>query len=110
MSDMLNDIGHCALEARPACAAIRTLLHPKDKDLGGVKVRRLLPNEPLKSLGPFVFFDHLGPARFPPGQGIDVDRTLISAWRLSLTCSQVKSSTATVSAMSSQSGLVRLTG
>jgi len=72
MSDLLNDVGHCIEEACLPCRAIRTILHPKDKDLGGFSVRRLLPAESLKSVGPFVFFDHLGPAQFQPGTGIDV--------------------------------------
>jgi redox-sensitive bicupin YhaK (pirin superfamily) len=39
------------------------LLQPHDKDLGGgFKVRRLLPAALRRSVGPFVFFDHFGPA------------------------------------------------
>ncbi|HEU4622511.1 MAG TPA: pirin family protein [Burkholderiaceae bacterium] len=52
------------------------LLAPHVKDLGGFTVRRLLPGPPLadqpRFVGPFVFFDHMGPATFEPGQGIDV--------------------------------------
>jgi redox-sensitive bicupin YhaK (pirin superfamily) len=72
MSDLLNDIGHCEPEEGSPCSAIKTILHPQDKDLGSFTVRRLLPAETVKSVGPFVFFDHLGPARFLPGEGIDV--------------------------------------
>jgi len=49
-----------------------TLLKPHTKDLGGFTVRRLLPGFPHKLVGPFIFFDHMGPADFAPGQGIDV--------------------------------------
>jgi redox-sensitive bicupin YhaK (pirin superfamily) len=43
------------------------------KDLGdGFRVRRLLPDIALRSVGPFVFFDHMGPVDFTPGQGLDV--------------------------------------
>ena len=42
------------------------------KDLGGFSVRRLLPHPARRMVGPFVFFDHIGPADFPPGQGIEV--------------------------------------
>ncbi|MFN8945128.1 MAG: pirin family protein [Pseudobdellovibrionaceae bacterium] len=42
------------------------------KDLGGFHVARLLPQIHLHSAGPFVFLDHLGPAVFPPGKGMDV--------------------------------------
>jgi len=49
-----------------------TLLKPHTKDLGGFEVRRLLPAHPQKMVGPFIFFDHMGPARLPPGAGVDV--------------------------------------
>ncbi|MCE2946925.1 MAG: pirin family protein [Betaproteobacteria bacterium] len=48
------------------------LLQPHVKDLGGFSVRRLLPAQALRTIGPFVFFDHIGPAVFAPGDGIDV--------------------------------------
>jgi len=44
----------------------------QSRDLGGFSVRRLLPNPRRRSLGPFLFLDHLGPASFAPGEGIDV--------------------------------------
>ena len=47
-------------------------LKPHTKDLGGFEVRRLLPGSPHRMVGPFIFFDHMGPAAFAPGQGIDV--------------------------------------
>lgn len=49
-----------------------TALKPHLKDLGGFMVRRLLPAYPHKMVGPFIFFDHIGPAQFNPGQGLDV--------------------------------------
>ena len=42
------------------------------KDLGGFTVGRLLPQLHLKHAGPFVFLDHMGPATFAPGKGMDV--------------------------------------
>jgi redox-sensitive bicupin YhaK (pirin superfamily) len=48
------------------------LLNPEVKDLGGFVARRSLPYPGRQTVGPFIFFDHLGPATFPPGQGIDV--------------------------------------
>ncbi len=49
------------------------LLQPHDKDLGGgFKVRRLLPAAKRRSVGPFVFFDHFGPAAEKPGAEHDV--------------------------------------
>lgn len=49
-----------------------SILRPHVKDLGGFTVKRLLPGHPHKMVGPFIFFDHIGPARFDPGQGLDV--------------------------------------
>jgi redox-sensitive bicupin YhaK (pirin superfamily) len=53
-------------------ANIATVLKPHTKDLGDFEVRRLLPGFPDKMVGPFIFFDHMGPADFAPGKGIDV--------------------------------------
>jgi redox-sensitive bicupin YhaK (pirin superfamily) len=50
-------------------------LSPHHRDLGeGFMVRRLLPDLALRTVGPFVFFDHLGPVDFAPGHGLDVRR------------------------------------
>lgn len=44
------------------------LIKPHEKDLGeGFTVRRLLPSHPHKMVGPFIFFDHMGPAELEPG-------------------------------------------
>jgi len=45
---------------------------PKPKDLGGFSVRRILPSAQRQMVGPFIFLDHLGPATFAPGEGINV--------------------------------------
>ena len=42
------------------------------RDLGGFVVRRVLPSQERQMVGPFIFFDHLGPTKFAPGSGIDV--------------------------------------
>jgi redox-sensitive bicupin YhaK (pirin superfamily) len=47
-------------------------LHPTTHDLGGFKVHRTLPHRERTTIGPFIFFDQMGPARLPPGGGIDV--------------------------------------
>ena len=52
--------------------SIAHLLSPHEKDLGGFVARRSLPYPGRQMVGPFIFFDHLGPAKFPPGKGIDV--------------------------------------
>lgn len=54
------------------CAAIEQLIIPNAKDLGNFEVRRALPSRKRKLVGPFIFFDRMGPATFTPGQAIDV--------------------------------------
>ena len=53
-------------------AVVDLVLAPRTHDVGGVPVRRLLPSSRRRSVGPFVFFDHIGPAALPAGTGIDV--------------------------------------
>ncbi|HWS77341.1 MAG TPA: pirin family protein [Thermomonas sp.] len=48
------------------------LIAPHVHDLGGFQVRRAVPSLQARSVGPFVFVDHMGPALFEPGRGIDV--------------------------------------
>ena len=61
-------------EARvaPACRALETIIVPRPRDIGVFEVRRLLPSAERRSVGPFVFFDQMGPAELAPGSGIDV--------------------------------------
>ncbi|MEM1111572.1 MAG: pirin family protein [Pseudomonadota bacterium] len=58
------------------CAArqgtIELLIEPREADLGEFSVRRALPSRQQRMVGPFVFFDHMGPATFPPGKSINV--------------------------------------
>jgi redox-sensitive bicupin YhaK (pirin superfamily) len=53
-------------------SSITATVRPKRRDLGGFEVARLLPQPQLRTVGPFIFLDHIGPARFAPGEGIDV--------------------------------------
>ncbi|MBV9189041.1 MAG: pirin family protein, partial [Betaproteobacteria bacterium] len=49
------------------------LIVPRTRDLGdGFMVRRALPAIERRSVGPFVFFDQMGPVALPPGKGMDV--------------------------------------
>lgn len=50
---------------------VQTLL-PASHDLGGFKVHRTLPHRERTTIGPFIFFDQMGPATLPPDKGIDV--------------------------------------
>ena len=47
-------------------------IEPVTHDLGGFKVHRTLPSKPRTMVGPFLFFDQMGPAHLSVGQGIDV--------------------------------------
>ncbi|MES2548096.1 MAG: pirin family protein [Pseudomonadota bacterium] len=51
---------------------IETVIVPRARDLGGFEVRRALPSAERQMVGPFIFFDQMGPAEFLTGQGIDV--------------------------------------
>jgi redox-sensitive bicupin YhaK (pirin superfamily) len=46
---------------------IEQVIEPHQRDLGGFSVGRVLPQVARRSVGPFVFFDQFGPARFKPG-------------------------------------------
>jgi len=48
-------------------------IEARTRDLGGgFTVRRLLPSAMRRMVGPFIFFDHMGPVRLAVGQGLDV--------------------------------------
>ena len=49
-----------------------SIIAPRVHDLGGFQVRRAVPTLQARSVGPFVFVDHMGPTVFAPGNGIDV--------------------------------------
>jgi redox-sensitive bicupin YhaK (pirin superfamily) len=52
--------------------AMTTIIAPRVHDLGGFEVRRAVPTLQARSVGPFVFVDHMGPAVFDVGHGVDV--------------------------------------
>jgi redox-sensitive bicupin YhaK (pirin superfamily) len=51
---------------------IDLVIDARKKDLGGFEVGRVLPFHARRMVGPFIFLDHMGPAAFDPGMGIDV--------------------------------------
>jgi redox-sensitive bicupin YhaK (pirin superfamily) len=55
-----------------AADAIDLMIVPRSVDVGHFAVRRALPHVDRRMVGPFIFFDHFGPAEFRSGQGIDV--------------------------------------
>lgn len=48
------------------------LLSPNEKNLGAFTVKRFLPSTRRQMVGPWIFFDHFGPAQLKPGSGLDV--------------------------------------
>ncbi len=59
-------------DVHQGCGALELVIQPRDRDLGGFSVRRVLPTIGRKMVGPWIFFDHMGPASFPAGEGINV--------------------------------------
>ena len=55
-----------------ACDAIETLIIPNARDIDGFAVRRALPTARRRLVGPFIFFDRMGPAILRGGQALDV--------------------------------------
>ena len=55
-----------------AAKAIELVIEGRKRDLGEFSVARVLPSPRRRLVGPFIFFDHMGPVAFAPGQGIAV--------------------------------------
>lgn len=55
-----------------SCDAVETLIIPGARDLGGLQVRRALPSAKRKLVGPFIFFDRMGPALLRAGEALDI--------------------------------------
>ncbi|WP_133647604.1 pirin family protein [Paraburkholderia flava] len=53
-------------------SSIKAVLKPHLRDVGNLTVRRVLPAMAARLIGPFIFFDHMGPATLAPGVGLDV--------------------------------------
>ena len=71
---MSIDVANLELECDTdkGCEAIDIIIKPREKDLGEFSVRRTLPTAQRKTVGPWIFFDHMGPAHFSAGSGINV--------------------------------------
>jgi redox-sensitive bicupin YhaK (pirin superfamily) len=52
---------------------IESVIEQRRRDLGGFEVGRVLPHARRRMVGPFVFFDHMGPVEFKPGIPKSVD-------------------------------------
>ena len=55
-----------------ASNAIEQIIVPRSIDLGDFRVHRALPSEQPRLVGPFILFDHAGPAMLRAGKGVDV--------------------------------------
>ena len=55
-----------------ACDQIELMVIPNAKDIGGFEVRRALPTAKRRLVGPFIFFDRMGPAILRAGNALDV--------------------------------------
>jgi len=55
-----------------ASERIELVIEARPRDLGGFPVRRVLPSMRRRLVGPFIFFDHMGPTDLPVGEGMDV--------------------------------------
>ena len=55
-----------------SCDMIETVIVPRARDIGGFEVRRALPSVQRQMVGPFIFFDQMGPDAFGAGEGLDV--------------------------------------
>ena len=55
-----------------SCDALELIIVPRARDLGSFEVRRALPHVKRQMVGPFIFFDQMGPVQFIAGQGMDV--------------------------------------
>lgn len=56
----------------PETSAITAVIDGRPRNIGGFAVRRVLPSAMRRLVGPFAFFDHMGPADFARGHGLDV--------------------------------------
>lgn len=52
--------------------SVELVIDARPRDLGGFAVRRVLPAVARRAVGPFLFFDHMGPTDLPPGAAFDV--------------------------------------
>lgn len=96
-----------SIEAEPgdpkSCDALDMVIVPRMRDIGAFAVHRALPYAKRRMVGPFIFFDQMGPADMAPGRGMDVHPIPISGSPPSPISSTARSSIATASAMSRRS-------
>jgi len=67
-----SDCDEATHKAPAACEVIELVVTPRVSDIGNFEVMRALPNAKKRMVGPFIFWDQMGPGDFAPGQGLDV--------------------------------------
>lgn len=72
MSNVLAEAEQTCDVVLSPCDAVELILKAREADLGGFTVRRLLPTAQRKMVGPWIFFDEMGPTNFTEGRGINV--------------------------------------
>jgi redox-sensitive bicupin YhaK (pirin superfamily) len=60
------------MSASSESAAVQAVIEPKAKDIGAFEVRRALPSAEARAVGPFIFFDQMGPAELGDRRAMDV--------------------------------------
>lgn len=65
--------------SQPGDSQIETVVVPRSSDLGGFEVRRALPSAQRRTVGPFVFLDHMGPVGSPRARALTCARIRTSA-------------------------------
>lgn len=64
-----------------ACDPVDLTIEPRVPDIGGFEVRRVLPANERRMVGPFIFFDQIGPANCPPNSRSTCAHIPTSAFR-----------------------------
>ncbi|WP_445682456.1 pirin family protein [Radicibacter daui] len=57
---------------KQSCDALELVIVPRTSDIGGMEVKRALPNVKRRMVGPFIFLDQMGPVQYIAGSGMDV--------------------------------------
>lgn len=72
MSNLLNNAEQPCDTSLERTPWVSLVIQPRVAELGGFAVRRALPTREKRMVGPWIFFDEMGPADFSPGQGVNV--------------------------------------
>lgn len=72
MSNLLNNAEQPCQGQSEGPAQVAMVIQPRVAELGGFEVRRALPTREKRMVGPWIFFDEMGPAEFAAGQGVNV--------------------------------------